>query len=199
MAFKVISITFLLIITSNCLYGRKKIIWDTTSMMKIDDNIDYCRIRFLSDGNMAVFYRHLLGCYLKIFDHDMECLMTKRVFSNKNFYNKDIQDSAYVLMSTPDMIELDTGRLLYVCNYRPLKGHRYPFCIASSYSDDKGRSWSEPVVIYEANTLYENGCWEPVLLQHKNGNVQLYFSNENGFRRTDEQEIDMIESYNGGK
>ncbi len=186
-------------ISSFSVSGKKRIAWDGSSIMKVDDNIDYCRLKFLSDGNMAVVYRHLDGCKIKIYDSERICVLEKMVFSNKYLFNKDIGKRAYVLKANPEILELQTGRLLYVCNYRPLKEHVYPFSIASAYSDDHGITWSDPVVVYSADSLYENGCWEPALLELDNGIIQLYFSNENNFRSTDEQEICMIESYDKGR
>lgn len=176
----------------------KKIIWDKTSIIKIDSNIDYCRVRRLSNGNIAVVYRHILGCKLKVYNAEGKCIIENLVFKNQFLYNKQKSRKSYVLMANPELLELNSGRLLYVCNYRPLKEHSYPFSIASSYSDDGGYNWSKAKIIYKADTLYSNGCWEPSLIQLPNGIVQVYFANENNFKKSNEQEIDMMESNDNG-
>lgn len=98
-----------------------------------------------------------------------------------------------------ELIQLQSGRLLYTWNARPHKGTGLPFKIMYALSDDGGKSWSDGCDLYIAGTEFKNGCWEPVALQLPSGEVHIYFANEAPYTRSAEQEISLMRSYDEGK
>jgi hypothetical protein len=65
-------------------------------------------------------------------------------------------------------------------------------------SEDGGETWTTDSLVYKADTLWGNGCWEPAQIQLPSGEVQLFFANENPYRDSNEQEISMARSHDNG-
>ena len=42
---------------------------------------------------------------------------------------------------------------------------------------------------------FKDGCWEPAMLQLPVGEIQLFFSDEGIYTKTDEQNISMLRSF----
>ncbi len=111
-----------------------------------------------------------------------------------------VEDSEGVNMATPDVLQLQNGSILVVYNPRP--GESAPpskkFLIKTILSNDNGMSWQNDQIIYEGDTEFENGVWEPTALQLPDGEIQLFFSNENIYRNSNEQNISLLRSENNG-
>lgn len=97
-----------------------------------------------------------------------------------------------------ELLQLQSGRLLYMWNARPHRDTGLPFKIMYSTSDDSGKSWSEARDLYIAHAEFQNGCWEPIALQLPDGEVQIYFANEAPYTESSEQEISLMRSYDNG-
>ncbi len=108
-------------------------------------------------------------------------------------------NEARVNIANPEFIELRNGDWVVACNYRPAKPEIAPFAIAISRSGDRGKSWSEPQVVFEAEPRFRDGCWEPAFLQLPDGTLQVYFANEGPYTETDEQEISVLASNDNGQ
>ncbi len=104
-----------------------------------------------------------------------------------------------VNMSVPDILELEDRSLLVCYNPRPVKiDPSNHFAIKTKKSYDGGQTWVDERTVYEADYKFENGCWEPSAIQLPNGQIQLYFANEGIYTNSDEQNISMLRSANGG-
>ena len=97
-----------------------------------------------------------------------------------------------------ELLQLQSGRLLYIWNARPHRDTGLPFKIMYSTSDDSGKSWSEACDLYVAHPQFQDGCWEPIALQLPDGEVQIYFANEAPYTSSSEQEISMMRSWDNG-
>ena len=93
-----------------------------------------------------------------------------------------------------ELLQLQSGRLLYMWNARPHRDTGLPFKIMFSTSVDGGKSWSEARDLYVAHAEFQNGCWEPIALQLPDGEVQIYFANEAPYTESSEQEISLMRS-----
>ena len=93
-----------------------------------------------------------------------------------------------------ELLQLHSGKLLYMWNARPHRDTGLPFKIMYATSDDEGLSWSEAHDLYVAHAEFQNGCWEPIALQLPNGEVQIYFANEAPYTESNEQEITLMRS-----
>ncbi len=98
-----------------------------------------------------------------------------------------------------ELLQLQSGRLLYMWNARPHSGTGLPYKIMYALSDDKGNSWGEARDLYTAYPEAHNGCWEPIALQRPDGEIQIYFANEAPYTNSSEQEISMMRSTDNGE
>ena len=93
-----------------------------------------------------------------------------------------------------ELLQLASGKLLYMWNARPHSGTGLPYKIMYATSDNGGNSWNEARNLYIADSNFRNGCWEPIALQLPDGEVQIYFANEAPYTDSDEQEISLMRS-----
>lgn len=94
-----------------------------------------------------------------------------------------------------ELLQLQSGRLLYMWNARPRRNTDLPYKIMFATSDDGGKSWSEARDLYIAHKEFQNGCWEPIAMQLPDGEVQIYFANEAPYTQSSEQEISLMRSH----
>ena len=98
-----------------------------------------------------------------------------------------------------EMLQLRSGKLIYMWNARPRKGTGLPFKIMYATSDDGGKRWSKGHDLYIASTEFRDGCWEPIALQLPSGELHIYFANEAPYTYSSEQEISLLRSFDEGK
>ncbi len=105
-----------------------------------------------------------------------------------------------VSMAVPDILQLKDNSLLVAYNPRPGRGADTSkhFGIKTKKSYDGGQTWTDERTLYQADNKFDNGCWEPSAIQLPNGEIQLFFANEGPYRKTNEQEISMVRSRDGG-
>ncbi|MCW3788029.1 exo-alpha-sialidase [Plebeiibacterium sediminum] len=182
-----------------------RIAWDYKSLQRIAPQegrslnwAGYPRVHKLKDGTVWVTYETQGNIeYVKSDDDCKSWSEPVILFEKQQQFNGSGQ-ATFVNMSNGELIELSDGTILTACNYRPVDGGIVPFAIAIKRSVDKGVSWSDAEVIYEAGTDFNNGCWEPAFLQVPSGEVQVYFANEGLFTQSEEQNISMLKSLDSG-
>jgi uncharacterized protein (TIGR03437 family) len=99
--------------------------------------------------------------------------------------------------SNPELLVLQNGSILLSYNERPTDGI-HPFTIKISFSQDNGKTWSTGRLIYGAGATSGTGCWEPAQVQLASGEIDLFFSNENLYPSTNEQQITLVRSFDNG-
>lgn len=52
--------------------------------------------------------------------------------------------------------------------------------------------------VYTAGDTFQDGCWEPAAIQLPSNEIQLFFANESPYRTSNEQEISLLRSLDGG-
>lgn len=176
-----------------------RIEWDNSSMQKLDDRGGYPRMVLLADKSLMVIYETYTGniAFKKSSDEGKTWSERTEVFSKFN-YSNDNGESVTINMSNPEVIQLQNGDIIIGCNYRPAKEEIAPYSVVIRRSQDNGVTWSEPQILYNAAPRFRDGCWEPAFLQLPNGELQVYFANENPYRQSDEQEISMLTSTDNG-
>lgn len=171
-----------------------RIAWDYNTLIQVSDknNTDYngyARIKQLYDKTLICTY---------------ESGGTIVVKTSSNFGSswsapiKVVSGNALVNMATPDILQLKDNSILICYNPRPIAGSVIKFSINTIKSYDGGLTWKENQMVYEASSDFDNGCWEPSALQIPSGEVQLFFSNENVYRSSNEQNISLLRSSNNG-
>jgi len=182
-----------------------RIAWDYRSMQKIapqDGRVmswtGYPRLKRLNNQSLFVTYEAQGNVEYVLSTDEGQTWTAPVILFEKQIQTNGQGQSTTVNMSNGELIELSDGTLLSACNYRPVEEGIVPFAIAVKRSIDKGQTWSEVQVIYEAETYFHDGCWEPSLLELLDGEVQVYFANEKPFTNSDEQNISMLRSYDKG-
>lgn len=105
------------------------------------------------------------------------------------------------IMAVPEIIQLTNGDIIVSYNPRPGQpsDDSRRFGIATKISIDNGTSWGDENIVYEADYVFSNGCWEPFIIQLNNGETQLYFANEGDYTVSNEQNISMFRSHDQGR
>ena len=98
-----------------------------------------------------------------------------------------------------ELLQLQSGRLIYTWNARPLRDTALPYKIMYALSDDGGKSWSKGRDLYIGGSEPRRGCWEPIALELPSGEVQIYFANEAPYANSSEQEISLMRSFDKGE
>jgi hypothetical protein len=171
-----------------------RIAWDYASMTQISDknNSDYNgygRLIQLNNKKLICTYESGGAILVKI-SNDLGTTWSDAV--------KAVSGTAAVNMTTPDIVQLQDNSILICYNPRPIAGSGEKFSINTIKSVDGGLTWSSNKKIYEADSDFGNGCWEPSALKLPNGEIQLFFSNENVYRSSDEQNISLLRSSDNG-
>lgn len=203
---RLIFISILLLIFSAC-QGEKDhndqyyyIEWDRASLLRIAEEGGYPRLRRLNDGSFLAAYENRQGDVVVKRSSNEGVSWDDPVTAYEKFEFVDPASSAstVVNIANPEIVQLANGDILLASNLRPRKEGLYPFSIALKRSVDKGRTWFQAQILYQAAPFFRDGCWEPSFLILPDGTVQIYFANESPYRNSDEQEISMIRSVDNG-
>jgi len=173
-----------------------RIAWDFNTKTLISEENDmgyngYPRLIQLQDESLLVVY-----------ESKGDVIVKKSGDNGKNWSGPItvVEDSEGVNMATPDLIQLQNGSILIMYNPRP--GETAPpskkFLIKTILSNDNGVNWQNDQIVYEGDTEFENGVWEPSAIQLPDGEIQLFFSNENIYRNSNEQNISLLRSKHNG-
>lgn len=141
----------------------------------------YPRIKKLPDGSYIMFYQNgQTGpdvYYTK--SEDLVSWSKPEILFRSGH---DSQIGANVLYATADALVLSNGELLVVVSFRRADNytdHPAQCGLITKRSTDNGKTWGERQIIYL-------GCtWEPSLLQLKNGELQVYWTNTTGYPVTE--------------
>lgn len=171
-----------------------RIAWNYSSLVQISDKNSteyngYGRLVQLNDKKIICTYESGGSVLVKI-SSDLGTTWSNPI--------KAVSGNSSVNMTTPDILQLKDNSILICYNPRPIAGSAEKFSINTIKSYDGGLTWKENQVVYEADSIFENGCWEPSALQLPSGEIQLFFSNENVYRNSNEQNISLIRSSDNG-
>jgi hypothetical protein len=173
-----------------------RIAWDYTTQTQISKANEqgyngYARLIQLDDESLLVTYESNGNVLVKMSD-DLGTSWSEPV--TVATFKEGVN------MAAPDLLQLENGSILLGYNPRPGETGAISkrFLIKTILSTDGGMTWENDQTVYEGDTKYENGVWEPTLLQLPSGEIQLFFSNENVYQSTNEQNISVLRSTNDG-
>lgn len=167
-------------------YDQIRIGWDYRKQTFVSGGV-YSRLKKLSDGSLACVYSEGPGVYIRKRNAEgwsAPVLVAKDACRQYGYTNAELT-------------ELADGRLVYAWNARPHGNTGLPYKIMLCYSADKGQTWSAEETLFVAGADFEEGCWEPVVMQLPSGEIQLFFANE--YQVPDKQQhIAMMRSLDNG-
>lgn len=154
----------------------------------------YARVIALRDGRLLLTY----------FDSGKETnggIMARFSSDNGNTWSAPEvihHNTPHHSVDNPEAFELSDGTLMILTNLRPyVTGGAHHFQIGLMRRPVNGR-WSAIEVLYTADNLFQNGCWEPKMVELPDGSLEIYFSDENNFRESNDQEIAKLFSVDKG-
>ncbi len=174
-------------VTGSALAAEKTVVWDKSTLVRVASGT-YARMVRVKGGDIL--------CGYEAGGKACRCRSTDdgQTWSEPMEVAKAPSGSA----SNSELLVLANGDILYMYNERP-NDHVHKFTIQVMVSKDNGHTWKHLSKVYEADTEFHNGCWEPAAIQLPSGEIQLFFANENPYRDSDEQEISLCRSYNNGR
>ena len=171
-------------------YKGSRVFWGLSSQKEIFPSGNYARIIQLQDKRLMAV------C-------ESGGIMASYSSNGGNTWSapeKIVQSAPDLPAAVPDLIQLSDGTILVGYNPRPSKPYSTErrFGIRLVRSTDNGKTWSDSIFVYDASHTFEDGCWEPSFLQLPSGEIHLYFANEAPFTTSNEQEISLCRSFDGG-
>ena len=174
--------------------------WEKSSLVCIDDEGAYPRLRRLQNHSLLAVYENRKGDVVVKKSTDEGVTWSDAVMAYEGFDYVDDKtgNSTRVNIANPEIIQIGNGDILLACNLRPRREGIFPFSIALKQSKDNGITWSDAQILFKAAPRFIDGCWEPSFLMLPDGTIQIYFANEFPYQQTNEQEISMIYSSDNG-
>lgn len=172
-------------------YKGSRIFWDTTTRTQVFGGGQYARIIKLQDGRLMAATEW--GGRINItFSRNL----------GRSWDGPTVIASPHdnINMCVPDLIQLTDGTIIVAYNPRPVT----PFTISRKFgirckkSTDNGATWSDEIFVNDAHERFEDGCWEPSMLELPSGELQLYFADEGPYTSSNEQQISMCRSFDKG-
>ncbi|MGN0188877.1 MAG: exo-alpha-sialidase [Candidatus Cryptobacteroides sp.] len=175
---------------------RSRIAWDYSTLVKIFQPGNYARVIEIEDGKLLAVSGNgnsggMQGTQMAISDDYGETWSEAKVIA---------QNGTKIKMAVPEIMKCQDGSLLLTYNPRPEEPYstERKFGIRARKSMDNGKTWGEEIFVYDAQHTNADGCWEPFTLQLPSGEIQLFFANENDYQSSNEQNISMCRSFDGG-
>lgn len=173
-------------------YGGSRIYWDISSKKMLFPSGNYARIIPLQDGRLLAVAQAGGGISVSYSESKGDVWSPPELI---------VANASLIPNAVPDVIQLACGDIVVGFNPRPSTPHTEDrlFGIRCVRSTDNGKTWSKPIFIYDALHYNRQGCWEPAFLELPDGELQCYFANEKNFPNSNEQEISMCRSMDGGR
>ncbi|MBQ8046880.1 MAG: exo-alpha-sialidase [Prevotella sp.] len=171
-------------------YQGSRIFWDLSSRSTVFSTGWYARATQLQDGRLMAVCES--GGIAVTYSSDKGASWSspeKIAMAHDN-----------INMCTPDVLQLSDGTIIVTYNPRPKEPYTTDrkFGIRCKRSTDNGRTWGPEIFVYDAQHTFGDGCWEPTLMELPSGELQLYFSNEGIYTSSNEQDISVCRSFDGG-
>jgi hypothetical protein len=189
-SYKKVVILFLALIScfsAFCYEDGIRIAWDFQTAKQVTNGV-YARVHAINNNQFALVYSDGPDVWMRTSNDQCITWSNAILVHHENGYNN----------TNAELVRLSNGWLIYAWNGRPQTENTVPYIIKTKISRDNGQTWGDERLIYSADNTFQNGCWEPSLMQIPSGEVQVFFANENPYRNNADQEISMMRSFDNG-
>lgn len=175
-------------------WRRSRIAWDRSSLVRIFQPGNYARVIELEKDELIAVSGGPNGVQVAR-SSDRGASWSEAVVVAPTQKDR-------ITMSVPEIMKCQDGSLLLTYNPRPVQPNddvTLKYGIRARISRDNGDTWSDEIFVFDAQHTDLNGCWEPFTLQLPSGEILLFFANENDYPDSNEQNISMCRSFDGGQ
>ena len=185
-----LSVTFLAVAGNVTPYKGSRIFWDTTSRSVVFGTGWYARMIQLQDGRLMAACEH----------GGIDISFSNNGGKSWTSPTKIVSNTNNVPNCVPDLIQLKDGTIIVAYNPRPNTPYTEDrhFGMRCKRSTDNGTTWSNEIFVYDASYIWDDGCWEPSLIELPSGELQLYYSDEGPYTNSNEQNMSVCRSFDGG-
>lgn len=172
-------------------YEGSRILWDMRSRQHLFDDGWYARMIQLQDGRLLAASESG-GKVIISYSDDMGKTWSpqEKIFSPpKGLGYFDV-----------DLCQLSDGKIIITYNigFPDESAPDGRFGVRLRISEDNGKSWSDDIFVYDGERTFENGTWEPNILELPSGELHLYVSDEAPYTQSAEQCIQLFRSFDKG-
>lgn len=169
--------------------GPRTIQWERETLQLVAEDASYARIIVLKSKTMLATYSR------------GDSVWTSHTWDAGRTWEKPVRVGNYRFghATNAELIQLADGRILSMFNERDTRdaktrGSPEPDNgIAIAFSDDDGKTWTQPKRIYGGGPM-----WEPAAIQRDDGEIDILFADEKPYPNSNEQQISMLWSRDGG-
>ena len=177
------------VLTNTTASADLELVWNSTKPVLIQQDGHYGRIARLDGKTCIAGFDHRRSIKIRL-SHDNGATWGNPV---------EVANSTMGLLTNTEFLVLGAKDVICLFNFRPERNSGLAFEIRMSRSKDGGNTWSDVRTLFTAGKEFENGCWEPSGVAYPSGELRIFFANEAPYRTSNEQEISMIRSKNGGE
>lgn len=174
--------------------GRSRIAWDSSTLVKMFQPGNYSRVIDLGNGNLVAVAGAVQGGVGVTRSQDYGASWSEAVVV--------APQRPGIKMSVPEIMKCSNGNLLLTYNPRPDQPNGDPenlkYGIRARISEDSGATWSDEIFVYDAGGT-DDGCWEPQTIELPSGEIHCYFANEYDYPGSNDQNISLCRSTDGGR
>lgn len=176
-------------------YASPRIFWDiaseTTVFPSTGSYTGYGRMIQLADGRLMAVAEN----------SGIKIAFSSDKGSTWHGEKKIVTNPAGISECVPDLLQLADGSIIVGYNPRPQSPYSTDrkFGIRCKISTDGGDTWSDEIFVNDAGHTFSDGCWEPHFIQLPSGELQCYFADEGPYTSSDEQQISVCRSTDGGR
>lgn len=173
-------------------YSGSRIFWDMRSQQTLFNDGWYSRMIQLQDGRLLAASESNWSIIISYSDDMGETWSP--------------QETAFtpppgIRYFDVDLCQLSDGKIIITYNtgfpdFNLMPDGRWG--VRLRISEDNGATWSDDIFVYDGETTFDNGTWEPNILEMPSGELHLYVSDEAPYTHSGEQCIQLFKSHDSG-